>query len=214
MPEFRRLLAVTSSPIFGPPVREYLLPKGQDPLSAALLALDLAAWTVPLLTAEAAKVARETDDCSLVGLAARAEDPVALAALRESVMLYALPVYGSAFVGRTEYLWRVDPALAAAAQCFVDAFNGLFGRELPPPTAQYVRIFWGAWAKADVVGRCVRLGQTDEPNGYYYHWAVCRSPDDQLAVDEFWHPETLTTERYRRGDLRRDDYVPRRRMQE
>ena len=36
IPAFQRLLAVTSSPIFGSPVREYLLPTGRDPLSAAV----------------------------------------------------------------------------------------------------------------------------------------------------------------------------------
>jgi hypothetical protein len=201
IPEFRRLLAVTSSPIFGSPVRECLLPRGRDPLSAALHAVDMAQWSIPLLTAEAAKAARATDDFSLVGLAARAEDPVVLAALRESVVLYAEVVLGSALViPRFEYVWQVDPALAAAAQRFVDAFNGLFGPELPPPTAKYARIFWHAFAGAEVVGRCVRLGQTNPPV-HYYHWAVCRDREDQLAVHEFWHNEIFTTERYRRGDL-------------
>ncbi len=27
--------------------------------------------------------------------------------------------------------------------------------------------------------------------------AVCRDPEDQLAVHEFWHDEIFTTERYR-----------------
>ena len=203
MPEFGRLLTVTSSPIFGSPMRERLLPSGTDPLSAALGAVDMALWSVPLLTAEAAKVARATDDFSLVGLAARAEDSVVLAALRESVVLYAECVFGMELVTpRYEYVWQVDPALAAAAQRFVDGFNDLFGPELPPPTAKYARIFWHGFDGAEVVGRCVRLGQTDPP-ARYYHWAVCRDPEDQLAVHEFWHDEIFTTERYRRGDLLR-----------
>jgi hypothetical protein len=203
IPEFHRLLTVTSSPIFGSPVRERLLPRGRDPLSAALHAVDMAQWSVPLLTAEAAKAARATDDISLVGLAARAEDPVVLAALRESVVLYAEFVLGSALVlPRVDYVWQVDPALAAAAQRFVDAFNSLFGPELPPPRAKYARIFWRAFAGAEVVGRCVRLGQTDPPV-HYYHWAVCRDAEDQLTVHEFWHDQILTTQRYRRGELRR-----------
>jgi len=70
---------------------------------------------------------------------------------------------------RYEYVWQVDPALAAAAQRFVDGFNDLFGPELPPPTAKYARIFWHGFDGAEVVGRCVRLGQTDPP-ARYYHW--------------------------------------------
>jgi hypothetical protein len=204
MPEFRRLLTVTSSPIFGSPVRERLLPTGRDPLSAALRAVDVAQWSVPLLTAAAAKAARATDDFSLVGLAARAEDPVVLAALRESVVLYAEIEFGRApAMPRFDYVWQVDTALAAAAQRFVDAYNGLFGLELPPPTARYARIFWDAFDEADVVGRCVRLGQTDPPVRYY-HWAVCRGAEEGLSVHEFWHAQIVTTERYRRGDFRRD----------
>jgi hypothetical protein len=210
MPEFRRLLTVTSSPIFGSPIRVRLLPTGRDPLSAALEALDVAHWSVPLLTAEAAKAARATDDFSLVGLAARAEDSVALAALRESVVLYAELVLGRApAMPRFEYLWQVDPALAAAAQRFVDTYNGLFGPELPPPTLRYARIFWDAFAEADIVGRCVRLGQTD-PAGPYYHWAVYRESEGHLALHEFWHAQIFTTERYRRGDLRHESQASRR----
>jgi len=199
IPEFHRLLTVTSSPIFGSPVRENLLPTGRDPLSAALLAIDLAQWSVPLLTAEAAKAARAADDFSLVGLAARAEDPVVLAALRESVVLYAMVVTGGFAAPRFEYVWQVDPALAAAAQHFVDGFNGLFGSELPPPTAQYAHIFGDAFGGAEVVGRCVRLGQTADRPVHYYHWAVCRDSEDQLAVHEFWHDQVVTTKRYRRS---------------
>jgi hypothetical protein len=49
LPEFGRILAVTSSPIFGPPFRKSLLPKGNDPLSQALDADKteaITAWTV------------------------------------------------------------------------------------------------------------------------------------------------------------------------
>ena len=176
LPQFRRLLAVTSSPIFGPPIREYLLPKGNDPLSVALKAArSEEEWTVPLLTAAAGKVARETDDYSLVGLASRVEEPVVIAALRESVVLYAEEVDLASLV-RPKFVWRVDPELCAAAQRFVDTFNALFGPELPPPTAQYAHAFGGGIDEFKIVGRCVRLGQTDEPQPRYYHWAIVKGP--------------------------------------
>jgi hypothetical protein len=203
MPEFQRLLAVTSSPIFGPPVRHNLLPVGSDPLSAALKTVEMAEWVVPTLTAVAARIANETDDCSLVGLAARAEDSVVIAALRESVVLYAEMVTGSAMVGPPEYLWQVDPAVAAAAQRFVDAFNGLFGPELPPPTARYAHIFWNAYGESNVIGRCVAIGRSIDVPPHYYHWAVVKGPDRQLTVHEFWDAELWTTARYRDKGLRR-----------
>jgi len=205
LPQFRRLLAVTSSPIFGPPIRKFLLPKGNDPLSVALeAARSEEEWTVALLTAAAGKVARETDDHSLVGLASRVEDPVVLAALRESVVLYAKEVTLLGMVW-PKFVWRVDPELCAAAQRFVDTFNALFGPELPPPTAQYAHAFGGGIDEFKIVGRCVRLGRTDEPQPRYYHWAVVKGSDEQLTVNEFWAPEIWTTERYRRGRFRRHD---------
>jgi len=204
--QFRRLLAVTSSPIFGSPIREdYLLPKGRDPLSAALKAArSVEEWTVPLLTAAAARIAQETDDYSLVGLASRTEDPVVLAALRESVVLYAKAVT-LGVITWPKFVWQVDPELCVAAQRFVDTFNGLFGLELPPPTAQYAHIFGGAADESQIDGRCVRLGQTPGPQANYYHWAVARGRNHQPMVDEFWAPEIWTTERYRRS--RREQHL-------
>jgi hypothetical protein len=201
LPEFQRLLDVTSSSIFGLKVREKLLPAGRDPLSAALRTMAPADWTVPLLTAAAARAARESDDISLVGLAARADDPVVLAALRESVVLYASTEFAKAMRRpRFEYVWQVDPALAEAAGRFVDAFNVLFGKELPAPTANNAELYWNACEESEVVGRCVRIGQTLAPTRYY-HWAVRQDAEGQLSVDEFWHDQIVTTEDYRRGGV-------------
>jgi len=207
LPEFRRLLAVTSSPLFGRPIREYLLPVGNDPLTTALDAAESKEeLTVPRLTAAAAKVARETDDYSLVGLASRLEDPVVLAALRESVVLYAKAATLGA-IAWPKFVWRVDPDLCAMAQRFIDTFNTLFGLELPPPRIQYAHAFAGGVDESRIVGRCVRLGQTNNGQPHYYHWAVVKGPDGQLTVNEFWASEIWTTERYRRAQRGLDSTV-------
>jgi len=194
LPEFRRLLAVTSSPIFGPAVRTELLPQGRDPLAAALL--DVKVWTVPTLTAAAAAIARHTGDYSLVGLAARSEDAVVLAALRESVVLYAATI-GAVPTTWPKFVWRVDPHLSAAAQRFVDEFNALFGRELPPAAAKYAHAFGCGVDQTRILGRCVRLGHKVGSPTRFYHWAIDRGSDSGLEVSEFWAPEIWTTERYR-----------------
>src|SRR5262245_4302998 len=194
LPEFRRLLAVTSSPIFGPAVRTELLPNGKDPLAAALL--DVKQWTVPTLTAAAAAIARHTGDYSLVGLAARSEDAVVLAALRESVVLYAEQVLGAAPTW-PKFVWRVDAHLSAAAPRFVDEFNALFGRELPPATGKYAEAFGCGGDQSRLVGGCVRLGHIVGSPTRFYHWAIDRGPDGRFEVSEFWAPEIWTTERYR-----------------
>jgi len=200
-PSSSRLLAVTSSLIFGSPMRQYLLPLSRDPLSASLLqAQSPEEWTVPLLTARASTIARDTDDCSLVGLAARAEDAVALTALAG----VGRRVRGAArFAGcrdakLAKIRRQVDPDLCAAAQRFVDTFNSLFGRELPPATQKYAHAFARA-KEYEIVGRCVRLGQTPEQQPRYYHWAIVMdAAARRLGVREFWAPTIWTTERYRR----------------
>jgi hypothetical protein len=198
LPQFRRLLDVTSSPIFGPPIREHLLPVGRDPLSAALKdATSPREWTVPLLTVAAARKAQETDDYSLVGLACHTKDAVLIAALRESVVLYAEAVTIGSMTW-PQFEWQVSPELSARVQRFVDTFNTLFGRELPPPTPQYAHAFAAGTDETRILGRCVRLGQTDPPEPQYYHWAIAPEPGGQLTVDDFWAPELWTTERYRK----------------
>jgi hypothetical protein len=108
-------------------------------------------------------------------------------------------------MARPRYVWRVDPELAAAGQRFIDAFNELFGRELPPAREEYAHIYAGNANESRIAGRCARLGQTNDIPPAYYHWAVARM-DGELAVDEFWAPEIWTTERYRqtRPTARRD----------
>ncbi len=196
LPAFERLRDVASAPLYGRPVWEgKLLPVGRDALSQALVDTR-PNWTIAQLTAVAYAAARETDDISLVALAARAQDPVVLAALRESVVLYAQwLVLG--LPPRREFIWQVDEEVAKQARRFVDAFNALFDNELPPPMPEQAEQYWVAYDNVRILGRCVRLGANDTES-LYYHWGICRDPDQRLTVQEFWHPEVWTTERYRR----------------
>ena len=206
LPEFRRLVQVSSAPLYGRPVqRGKLLPVGRDALSEALWAT-FPDWTVERLTTTACAAAGEADDVSLVGLAARAKDPVVLAALRESVVLYAEMVLGAMPEPR-EFLWQVDDDLAREARRFVDTFNALFGDELPAPIGENADVYWGAYEQAGILGRCVRLGKTDSQPARHYHWAIYRALDGQLTVQDFWHHQIWTTERYR-GALRPDGRGP------
>ena len=194
--EYQRLLAVTSSPIFGRRgARTLRAPAGRDPLSEAMRRTEQ--WSLVTLVPGAEQAARETDDFSLVGLAAFANDAVVLAALRESVVLYAeLMLLGMPQEPTIE--WRVDADLALQAARFVDAFNALFpiGRHLPAPVAENRKRFWDASDENGVVGRCTRLG-ADSSGTSHYHWAIRWGMGDQLMVEEFWRPEIWTTARYR-----------------
>lgn len=167
LPAYQRLLAVTSAPLYGQPQHHGLLPVGQDPLSHALLDTDMKQWNPRQLAVAACAAAHRADDCSLVGLAARARDPVLIAALRESVVLYAEVVLIGLFEGvpRREFVWRVDEDVARHAMRFVNAFNELFGEELPPPdpdtpsTTGVRASMTGSWGDALVSPR-IRQGVT------------------------------------------------------
>jgi hypothetical protein len=200
LPAYQRLYAVTSSRLFGFPRNENkLLPVGHDAFSDALQKL-APHWTIPTLTAAAEEAAGAMDDYSLVGLAARAEDPVVLAALRESVVLYAETMFAGMSVQPPIFEWRVDAELADQADRFIHAFHALFpqGARLPAATAENAGAFSGGFNVKKIVGRCVRVGYDDTRNPVmHYHWGITQSQEG-LEVEEFWAPEIWTTERYRR----------------
>jgi len=206
--EFQRLRDVMSAPLYGrPEFAGKLLPVGRDALSQALIET-FPGWTVEGLAAAACRVAREGDEISLVGLAARAQDAVVLAAARESVVLYELPPVGAGLRrSRPEYVWDVDDDVAGPARRFVDTFKALFGEELPPPDPSQAERYWQACIRNLIYGRCVRLGLDDRVSPVrHYHWAIFRAANGTLAVQEFWSPEVWTTTRYRSALLRADLY--------
>jgi len=192
LPAYQRLYAVTSSRLFGFPRNEdKLLPVGHDAFSEALQKL-APHWTIPTLTAAAEEAAGGMDDYS--------QDPVVLAALRESVVLYAETMFAGMSVQPPIFEWRVDAELADQANRFIHAFHALFpqGARLPAATAENAGAFSGGFNVKKIVGRCVRVGYDDTRNPVmHYHWGITQSREG-LEVDEFWAPEIWTTERYRR----------------
>jgi hypothetical protein len=196
MPEFQRLWDVANSRIYGHPDRaDQLLPQGIDALGRALLSL-APEWTVARIVPAARAAAIETDDYSLVGLAARVEDAVVLTALRESVVLYARTV-SLGPPPRLTFEWKVDPDLAKQANRFVQAFNALVPDAVPSVIPANARLFHEPdWDVTLVAGRCVRLGVGPLSRPVrHYHWAIC-ARDSELEVREFWADELWTTARY------------------
>lgn len=209
LPQYQRLLQVTSSRIFGEPqFRHKLLPAGLDSLSSALEST-FPNWNVDSLTSAAHQRARKSDDFSLVGLAALAKDPLLITALRETSVLYALVAIGAAPTTiKVVYEWAVDPVLSERAQVFISTFNGLFGNALPAVAASSAEIFWNAADESALYGRCVRLGYDDSiAPPRQYHWALAPSRDG-LVVRDFWSTELWTTERFREALMTSPETLP------
>jgi len=191
---------VTSAPIFGLAVRNgKLLSAGRDPLSMALVQAQ-PDWALDRLVTMAGDLARNSDDISLVGVAALTKDAVTITAVRESVVLWAEMVVGCARPKQEkfEFEWRVDESVSERAIHFIEAFRHLFGEELPKPGPENAERYWHAHRNTRILGRCVCLGMNDFAKPVqYYHWAI-RSRNSEVAVHEFWSPERWTTDRYRR----------------
>ncbi len=204
MREFRRLLEVLSSPIYGRAMDVgLLLPIGHDPLRQAL-ADEWPRWSLNGLIDRAYQVSVETGDYSLVGLAVLSRDPVVVAGLRESVVLYSGRSRGADMRPPIpRFIWQVDDVLAQRAARFVAAFNTLFDADLPTPIPDNAEEFFSAAKPAAIIGRCVCIGTTDPPAIQYYHWAIF-SRDGELSVEDFWHDQLWTTEHYRIESARRD----------
>jgi hypothetical protein len=197
--QFQRLKQVTGSRIFGQPpeTSETLLPMGRDPLS---IALEETApyWSIENLTSTAYRTTVESDDFSLVGLASLSKDPVVIAALRESVVLYARRTTYMSPERERDFIWEVDDSLSQRAQCFIRAFNELFDEDIPDATADSAEAYWYACDEAKTIGRCVGIG-CDETRitDQHYHWAIDVGDNGELIVKDFWHNDVWTTTRYR-----------------
>jgi hypothetical protein len=198
---FQRLQQVTSSRIFGKVGGSGLLPGGKDALTIAM-EITLPNWSIPTLTQAAYEYALSSDDYSLVALAALSRDSVVLAALRESVVLYAMCMDGcSAEPVQYEYVWAVDDVIQSRAVHFVQEFNQLFNESLPIPIAENAKIFWDAADESKLVGRCVRIGFNDASQPIeHYHWAIDYDDEYNLMVKDFWNSELWTTARYRQAN--------------
>ena len=195
--EFKRLVDVTSSSLYGIPAQSgSLLPSGVDSLTKAL-SINFPNWTIDSLLESAYETAINTSECSLVGLAALAKDGVVLAAIRESVVLYAQALAGGC-PPKPEYIWDVDALIEDRSRKFVSTFNELFDDNLPEPSKENAEIFCSACRRSSILGRCVRIGFDDGQSPIkHYHWAIDLTDERQYKLVDFWDEQIWTTEQYR-----------------
>jgi len=121
--------------------------------------------------------------------------------LRESVVLYAEIVsFGCIEEPECRYSWQVSPEITERGNQFIRTFNELTESQLPVALAKNAETFALAFSKNEIIGRCVRIGDSGAGQPPYYHWAIymtnSRDPNS-LQVEDFWNPEIITTEKYR-----------------
>ncbi len=199
MDEFWRLKEVAESPLFGKPEGKSLLNANKDILTIVLENNTPNNWNIDFIVNAAWDLAMNRDEFSLVAPAALSRDAVILAALRESVVLYAVPVAGCAKIPKYEYIWEVDEVIQDRASMFVQTYNDLFDDYLlPSPVYGNAEIYWNASGSSTIIGRCVRIGYDDsvQPT-MHYHWAIEHGDNDDLVVKEFWDSQVWSTSQYR-----------------
>lgn len=196
---YQLLSKVTSSAIFGSASSGLtLLSRRFDSLYFALKGIPVDTWSIDTITAKAHSISTESDDISLVGIAAFINDPVVLTALKESVALYSEVLAGCAMVKtKIVYEWHVDAALQNKVNRFIKTFNELSSSNIKEACSENTSYFYNAFKDNDIVGRCVYIGYDDSKDPTEkYHWAV-KYETGKIIAEDFWSDELWTTERYK-----------------
>jgi hypothetical protein len=187
-----RLREVLASPAMGRVESDdRLLPRTTSPLGEALLILSN--WSIDGLSRQAAQLVRR-DDAGLIAVAAAAGDPVALCVARESMALVADVEFAE--IELPEFVWAVSERVAEVASRFVSALAEATGILLPEPETTSSRLYGQAARDAELVGRCILIGERFGNPYPYYHWWI-DSQDGQLRVKDFWSSNVWTTDTFR-----------------
>jgi hypothetical protein len=187
----RQLRQVLTSPAMGRLVSsDYLLPRMSSPFSEALTTLP--SWTVDGLTDRAGLLVRD-DDAGLVSVAAAAGSPVALCVARETVALMADVAWAEVETQEPQFAWAVSPQVSAVAHRFVSALGQVTGIALPQIQAESAQLYGEASKNAQLVGRCILVGDQFGQAYPLYHWWIDKQ-DGQLEVKDFWSTDPWTTD--------------------
>jgi len=204
LPEYKNILKVSASLIFGKPQNKgKLLTQGRDPLSQALNDTKENDWKANKIINRAYEVVVNSDDISLVGLAVRLKDPIAITALRESVILHTEGIETGLYQGpKIEYLWQVETDFAKSANQFIEEFNSLLPKDsylskgIPKAKPQNAGRFYNDFSGNNILGRCANIGYDRSAPRQYYHWAITQK-NNEPALDEFWDTKLWTTDEYK-----------------
>ena len=191
-PSVQRLRSVTTSPAMGRVGdTNWVIPRTGSPFGEALHAVFN--WSVEDLAACAQNLVR-SDDAGLVAVASATGDPVALCIARESMALAA--DVEVAEIDSPDFTWAVSPRVTAVAARFISALADATGIVLPKAEAVSSSVYGEAAQAADLVGRCIMVGERPGALHPFYHWHIT-ADGPRLAVHDFWSSAVWTTDTMR-----------------
>lgn len=189
----RRLRGVFYSPAMGRAEENgRVLPRNSSPFGEALRTT--ADWSVEGLSLRSQRLVRD-DDAGLVAVASATGDAVAICVARESVALTA--EVELAEVETPRFTWAVSPRVAEIAGRFVSALAEVTGLVLPAARPSSAGIYGQAARDADLINRCILVGERPDVAYPLYHWYIEASKGEP-RVKDFWSTALWTTHSLRR----------------
>lgn len=149
----------------------------------------LSSWSIDSLSRQAQLLVRK-DDAGLLAVAAAAGNPVGLCAARETMALMADVELAETQL--PEFDWRVSEHVAEVADRFICTLAKATGIQLPQPNATSSLAYGMAAADAELIGRCILVGERNGTPCPYYHWYIDLQ-DGQPRVKDFWSDTIWTT---------------------
>lgn len=187
-----RLREVFTSPAMGRvEENDRVLNRTNSPFGAALRLL--ADWSIDGLSRRAQQLVRN-DDAGLVAVASVTGDPIAIGVARESVALTAHVELAE--VDLPHFVWAVSKDVARVAGRFVSSLAETTGIILPKPEATSTQVYGQAAREAELVGRCILIGERSGNRYPFYHWYL-DAQNGQLIVKDFWSSHVWTTDSLR-----------------
>jgi len=183
-----RLRNVLNSPAMGRVESDdRLLSRSTSPFGEALQILS--SWSIEGLCEQAQQLVTRNDS-GLLAVAAATGDPVALCVARESMALMA--DVELAEMQLPEFVWEVSAHVAEVADRFVSNLAKTTGIVLPTPAATSSYAYGQAFKEAELVGRCILVGEQFGKPYPYYHWHIDLH-DGRPKVKDFWSSSVWTT---------------------
>jgi hypothetical protein len=187
-----QLRRVFTSPAMGRAEEsDRVLPRTSSPFGEALRILS--EWSIDGLSRLTRQLVKN-DDEGLMAVAGITGDPIAICVARESVALMA--EVELAEMDMPHFTWGVSESVARVAARFVSTLAETTGIMLPKPEANASQVYGQAARDAELIGRCILIGERFGNPYPYYHWYI-DARNEALVVKDFWSNAVWTTDSIR-----------------